>query len=617
MARFGHSLGLLVCLLQMGILLPASAQQPDEWAGSDSCIECHEDRHASWYRTYHRSMTQTANPETVQGRFDGQPLTYWGVTIKPVRRNNEYWFDYSLPDSNEVFASYQVVRTVGSHRYQQYLTQVDGAADNYYRLHLLWHIQEQRWVHMNGAFLSPDEQGFDDNVALWNHNCIFCHNTGPEPNIQNYAELRQRADQGLAIDLDKQSLYQSRVAELGIACESCHGPSAEHVRINRNPLKRWWNKLRDRDASVVHPDRLSQTRSVQVCGQCHGQRTPVDGDMARRWVHTGPAYRAGQDLLASVIPVSPDTRVPGDSDADRYRLRFWPDGTPRLSAYEYQGLLLSRCYTDSQTLTCSNCHSMHGGDPEGMTTEWQRGNGPCLECHQEYADDPEEHTHHAADSSGSLCSNCHMPKIVYGVMTIHRSHRIEIPEPARHSAQQRPNACNQCHLDQSVQWAAERIEQLWGGSAGPQAEPASVAAGVYDLYAGDPVQRAVAAWSLEQAIGAGQQPGSWWMPHLLNVMRADSYPAVRRFAARALRAASVQQDAGAMLSALAEFDFIGAPEQRAQALRRLVERWRQLPVERPLPPGLLLDGSGHADAGEVAELQALGAQRSVGISVGE
>ncbi len=599
---------LLVCLLAMS----AAAQADSEWAGSDSCIDCHQDRYDTWYKTYHRTMTQTATAGTVRGKFDGVPVTYWGVTVRPVTRNNQYWFDYYLPGETQPFAQYRIFRTVGSHRYQQYLTQVEDAADNYYRLHLLWHIQDQRWVHMNGAFLSPDEQGFDDNVALWNHNCIFCHNTGPDPNMQNYQELQQQADRGIPIDLERQSLYRSEVSELGIACETCHGPGAQHVSINRNPVKRMWNSLRGRDSTIINPDRLEQQRSVQVCGQCHGQRTPATGDLAREWVHDGPIYRAGDDLLEGVSLVWRDTSIPGDSKPDRYRLRFWPDETPRLSAYEYQGLQQSRCYVESDALTCNTCHSMHGGDPEGMTTEWQRSNGPCLECHQEYSDDISGHTKHTADSSGSQCSNCHMPKIVYGVMAIHRSHRIEVPNPQQNAANQRPNACNQCHMDKSTLWAAEQTAALWEQPPKEVSALSSVPAGVYNLYAGDPVERAVSARALTEALQQGIQRPEWWVDHLLRVMQDDEYPAVRRFAAQALQVAAARLDESELLELLDDFDFIAAAEQRALVVHELTQQWGLSAgkyLHSPMAKGL--------DMSLINTLQQQGRLNSVGISVGE
>src|SRR5690606_19805550 len=147
------------------------------FTGSDACEGCHADRHGSWYGTFHRTMTQEASPASVQGRFDGQSLDYWGLRVRPVEEDGRYFFEYANPETGQTLARMEIERTVGSHRYQQYLTRLpeDGT---YVRLHYLWHNADQRWVHMNAAFLGPDEQGFDDQVAIWNQNCIFCHNTG-------------------------------------------------------------------------------------------------------------------------------------------------------------------------------------------------------------------------------------------------------------------------------------------------------------------------------------------------------------------------------------------------------------------------------------------------------
>ena len=39
-----------------------------------------------------------------------------------------------------------------------------------------------------------------------------------------------------------------------------------------------------------------------------------------------------------------------------------------------------------------------------------------------------------------------MPDAAYGVMDIHRTHRIESPDIVRDAGAGRPNACLNCHL---------------------------------------------------------------------------------------------------------------------------------------------------------------------------
>ena len=50
----------------------------------------------------------------------------------------------------------------------------------------------------------------------------------------------------------------TRVVELGIACESCHGAGEAHVAANQNPLRRYRMHLGlgGDDATIVNPARL-------------------------------------------------------------------------------------------------------------------------------------------------------------------------------------------------------------------------------------------------------------------------------------------------------------------------------------------------------------------------
>jgi predicted CXXCH cytochrome family protein len=603
------------------------AERNAPWVASDSCRSCHPDQYASWHRTFHRTMTQEAGRNSVVGVFDGRVLEHWGGKVRPVERDGRYFFEYLDPTSGRVDRTLEVKRTVGSRRYQQYLTQLPGG-DTYYRMHYLWHIGEERWVHMNGVFLNPDQQGFDDHWAVWNHNCIFCHNTGPEPNVVNYGELQERARRGEAVDSASELRYSSSVAELGISCESCHGPGGEHAARNRNPFRRYLLHFTEADdPTIVNPEKLDQERQAQICGQCHGQRTPESLDAVTEWITDGPPYRAGEDLDDHVNTIWRDTHPFPGAPEDMFALRFWPDGTARLSAYEYQGLLQSPCYQKG-ALTCLDCHTMHGGDVRGQLPPENRTNAACLSCHQKLAEDVPAHTHHKPESTGSSCYECHMPRMAYGIMEIHRSHRIENPNPARDVAAGRPDACTNCHLDRSPVWAAEKSREWWGEEYQAPAErldgadPTLVDA-VASLLAGDPVQRAVAA----RLAGRPEPPLEpaqkiFLVPSLILAL-GDDYPAVRRFAHNTLRtlhgelaAEGIDLGLGPGLDA---FDFIDPPEQRNRVIGVLLERWDALPKDGfpPPPEHALLDGEYRSDRPMIAELRRLAALRSKAISIGE
>ena len=497
-----------------------------EYVGSAGCADCHEERHESWSKTFHRTMTQSATEASVQGRFDGVPVSMNGATVRPVRDGGGYFFEY-LDGNQQALGRIEVERTVGSNRYQQYLGRAQNGGQNYYRLEMLWHNQERRWVPMSGAFFGLDSERSDAHFTTWDQNCIFCHNTGPEPRIQNLNELRARASAGEQVNFPDEAKYQSHVAELGIGCESCHGPGAAHVQANANFFRRMSLKLSGGvDSTVINPKRLSAARATDICGACHAQRQPKALEMVDIWLTRGPTFRPGQALRDHVTPVGPETPAPADQP-DLFRQRFWADGVPRLSAYEYQSFEESACLNDAPAFSCTTCHSMHAGDPRGMLTDANRSDAPCARCHQDLSKNAAAHSGHAADSAGAQCLNCHMPKIVYGVMEIHRSHRIEKPDPEAAKAADRPDACSACHLT----WSTAKIVAKMNKTDVPSG---GTARHLELLFGGDPVERAVAAnqpFALTEGLS---EPAAHAEMAALNVALSDPYAAVRRFSWRSM-----------------------------------------------------------------------------------
>ena len=473
------------------------------YVGSSTCRRCHEDHYRSWGRTFHRTMTRDATPEDVRGDFSSATLAHDGVVARMDRdpSNGAFRMTFEAPGRPPRVAS--VVRTVGSRRYQQYLAAEDGAL---WRLPVAYHIEERRWFPMTAAFLFADaSEGdsdgrptfgggrFDRHVARWNDNCVFCHNVAPNPGLQR--------DTGA---------FASTVAELGIACESCHGPGAEHAARNADPVRRYalhWGT--GPDPTIVNPARLSPARAADVCGRCHGQR--ITDDVAPFLAHGDP-FVAGDDLALYSAPLWRDTALAGDRGA--FADRFWRDGTPRLTAYEYQGLLQSPCAIQGG-LTCTSCHGMHEGDPRGQLRARFAGDGPaadrmCIGCHTALAPATAlaRHARHDPEGAGARCVGCHMPRVVYGVLDVHRSHRIEVPRPTA----DRPSACTLCHTTGLPSDAASPLELV---------------------FAGDPVTRAVAADALGRTpVTAARDVRAG---ALAEVMAGDRYPAVRRIAWRALR----------------------------------------------------------------------------------
>ena len=505
-------------------------------------------------------MTQRPVPEVVQGAFDGRSLTYEGQTARVFRDEDRFFFELPAGEGRRVA---EVVLAVGSRRYQQYFEREeldDGFA--FRRLPFLWHNGARRWLHLNTVFLGPDNSDWEHTRARWNDNCVFCHNTGPRP-----GETGRLSSSG-------QRQFDSEVAELGIACETCHGPGREHAESARDPLGRYATYFGGRDTvDIVDPQELDAEREIAICGQCHGQRLPLDRDHFVRWLQSGPTYRSGDRLTDHVVPVVRTTPSPSEQIPDLFRLRFWGDGTPRLSAYEYQGIAMSACHVDGE-LKCRSCHTMHGGDPKGMIEPEMRGDAACTSCHQDIVADVAKHTGHRPESSGSRCMECHMPRMVYGILDIHRSHHIENPDAARDAETGRPNACTLCHLDRSPLWAAQESRKIWGEAhrdplARLDRAPLDLPDSIASMLSGDAVQRVVyahAAGRPDSPLAPGDKDE---IRVALAVTTGDGYPSLRWTARRSLLALENEWDTG-LSETLSGWDHTDA-SKRAEMARNLLD----------------------------------------------
>jgi predicted CXXCH cytochrome family protein len=565
------------------------------YSTSKPCVTCHPNRYATWHRTFHRTMTQRAGPGAVVGNFESQSLTFQNVTSRFTREGDRFFIETLSPAG--AMERYEVTMTVGSRRIQQYLTRI---GDRHVRLPLAWNIEEKRWIHLNGGFLHPDGSGFNTHRVEWDYNCIFCHNVKAQPRLD-----------------EASNTFDARVAELGIACEACHGPGELHVHRNSDPLRRYWLYLGGRDPTIHSPKEMTPKRQIQLCGHCHGQRLPNPPQRIAEFLIAGDPYTAGDDLSRITTPLDIHSELPGVD----LKLRFWKDGTPRLTAYEYQGVLMSRGHETSK-LTCISCHDAHGGDPRGMIQPAMRGNQACLQCHAGIARDVRAHTHHDPKGSGSDCYGCHMPPITYGLLAIHPSHRITNPEPARAWRYEMPEACTLCHTDRTAVWAATEAQRQYPKIAHsePPADPVfRYAESVRALLAGDVVQRAVAVNALvqERSYTRDGFARMWPVPFLLLAME-DRYPAVRHFAWRGLLA--LYDRAGAMpgargLGGLPEFDYLADEATRTKTLAGLWRWWGAFDKSRVPHPGraVPLDSNLMPIPAEVAALRAKQEQNVIAI----
>lgn len=518
----------------------------ENYLKSTECSVCHADHYDSWSKTFHSRMTQEATAATVQGDFERQnSFEYLGVKAHMEKRADGFFISFNLPDGSNQTA--RVDRTIGSRRIEQYLTKQKG---QYSRLPIAYDLVNKRWMSLNGSFFHPDSNNYFQHVAQWDSNCVFCHNVKAQPHL----------------DFNTKE-FQTEVSELGIACGACHGPGLNHAQAASSALTRTWWRLRPQAAKeIVNPLNVTPERSMMICGHCHGQRIPEPMDRIQTILTQGDPYNAGDDLAHFYRPITQSSRIGNVSFASR----FWANGSPRLTAYEYQGILGSKCFVNgeaSNRINCLTCHTMHGGDPAGQITAENRTDKPCLSCHPKFSDAAAliTHTKHKADSSGSRCYNCHMPRVVYGIMSFHPTHDITIPDPQLTVSHAVPNACNVCHLKEGVNWSIKEAKRLWPSRFG-NAQPSSdqqfdLPEGPRELFAGDALMRALAA-DLLAGNGPEKPDAVWAGPYLVEAL-ADNYPIVRFFASNGLSQGPWKVD---------KPDYLADAETRAY----LLQQWRAL-----------------------------------------
>jgi predicted CXXCH cytochrome family protein len=485
-----------------------------KYVGSAACGRCHAGQASAWRGSDHALAMQDATPATVLGDFGDATFPYHGVTSKFSRRDERYFVTTDGPDG--ALHDYAVRYAFGVRPLQQYLVELDRGRVQ--ALPIAWdtrpkEIGGQRWYH-----LYPDEKvDFRDVLHWtrrhqnWNHGCAGCHTVGF---AKNYDPATRS--------------YASRLAEMGVGCEACHGPGSRHVAWAERASG--WDAIADRglavklderrgitwsrDPQTHHPQRSaprSTSIEVDTCARCHSRRSQLSEDAPR-----------GQPLS--------ETHLPALLEAGLYEA----DGQIHDEVYEYGSFVQSRMYHEG--VTCSDCHEPHGARLRSD------GDGVCLQCHSEKHFATREHHFHAPDSPGARCVSCHMPTRTYMGVDVRHDHGFRVPRPAQSVALGTPNACNGCHADRSASWAAAQVRTWYGHDpAGYQRYAEALHAARSHAVGAEPLLLALLSDTEQPAIARATaaaelapDPSRESLPALIGSLD-DASPLVRGAAIEALR----------------------------------------------------------------------------------
>ncbi len=498
---------LAVFLRPWPVRRPADA----DFAGTQSCRRCHENFYRLWSTSRHGLAMQPVTAALIQKELTAPPreiaigkyrylpvLTSSGASVREISRKRTQ--------------DYPMVHAMGGKNVYYFLTPLERG-----RLQVLpvaYDVRQKLWFDMAGSgmrhFADVPEQRVDwrDSLYTFNTSCYGCHVSQVSTNY----------------DLDTDS-YRTRWTEPGINCETCHGPSAEHVRACRALP----SSQRPADLKLIVTRAFTSDQHTSSCSSCHAKTSLLTNSFK-----PGERFFDNFDL---VTLESPD---------------YYPDGRDLGENYTYTGWLMNPCAAASK-LNCVSCHTSSGRN----RFPGEKANQACLPCHEKRVKDPTAHTHHKLGSAGNRCVSCHMPKTDFANMQ-RSDHSFRPPTPAATIEFKSPNACNLCHTDRDAAWADREVRK-WH-KADYQEKTLRVARLVDAArrrqwqklpgmlaYVAGPKRDVVFATSLIRLMAAAPDGRKW--PVLLSALK-DPSPLIRSAAAAGLEDHPTPEVRDALLGAI-------------------------------------------------------------------
>jgi predicted CXXCH cytochrome family protein len=322
--------------------------------------------------------------------------------------------DLSKPDPLVTFTRNDIAFVYGTRWKQRYFKKV---GDDYFPLGAQWDVQNRMWrpylVAPNTDWWVPHYPGGNDQRPT-GPLCDGCHSV-------NY------------------DIKTKQVTEWNVGCEKCHGPGSQHV-------------ARPSALNIVNPARLDTVRANDTCIQCHSQGQPLANPIEGRYFDWPVGFQQGDELKKYW---KLEEHKLGETTFTHF-----PDGTGHKNRMQGNDFVESLMYR--RGVTCFSCHDSHGTDNPSLLVKPAKA--LCLTCHGPaspngpHAPTLEAHTHHAANSPGSDCVSCHMPRVEQTIANVNvRSHTFNIIGPHMTDEFKMPNSCTACHTDKSTEWIRQAM----------------------------------------------------------------------------------------------------------------------------------------------------------------
>jgi hypothetical protein len=326
-----------------------------QFAGSEKCAGCHKDVYNSHVRTAHYNTSHPALEKYIKGSFKKGKNTYDynpALSVSMEKRDSGLFQVVHFKGEEKIALPFDMVIGSGA----------KGQSFAYWKNNWLFQLPITYFTAADAWANSP---GFPNKVMMdrpITSRCLECHTT--------------YADKLAGDDNEKEQFDHNRLV-LGVDCEKCHGPAAQHVAYQTQNPKEATGKF------VINPARFSRQQKLDLCAVCHA------GNMKR----TQPPFSfVAGDTLSNYFEM--DTLSAAAAQAGNFDVH----------GNQYGLLRASKCFRLSQ-MTCNTCHSPHSNERGNVALFSQR----CMSCHNK------EHQNFCTINPALVsnieknCIDCHMP----------------------------------------------------------------------------------------------------------------------------------------------------------------------------------------------------------------
>lgn len=407
-----------LAVLWLGVLggLAVSAQESGDdpaFVGTSSCRTCHEGFYELWAPSHHGLAMQPYTDVFAQGALTehaGQIQVgafHYQAKVAP----GEGFIMETGPAGSK---QYKIEHVLGGKNVYYFLAPWERG--RLQTLPVAYNVNTRSWYdtaasgvrHFPGA--ERDEAvHWTDPLYTFNTSCYDCH----------VSQLNTNYD-------PQDDSYDTVWAEPGINCETCHGPSEEHVRKftadpNHDP----------NDLGLISTHTFDREQMNSQCAPCHAKMSPITASFG-----PGDRYFDHFDLITLEHP---DFYSDGRDLGENYTMTTWH---------------MSECLKDP-TFSCMHCHTSSG---RYRFAERDKAFGACLPCHQDNADNFTAHAHHPQTEETPVCISCHMPMTAFAHMN-RSDHSMRPPTPGVSKEFKSDVACLICHEDRDADWADRQVRE--------------------------------------------------------------------------------------------------------------------------------------------------------------